>query len=347
MSAAQLCHIEKSRNTPSLRTLRRIAEALEISLAELASPPHGNETCHGDGLVDPEKHLPEMTAVGRAPVFAPAPPRGFFDEREPYSRFRYVHAPAFFPRTEQTSHSMAVKMRDYLELEERTGVPVTPSFSFVYPTAIGEGQGEVLARLVRTQCGLGLASSFDSVGFFENKGIRVIVMNLPEDWSSWSLYDDKARNAVIFLQKKMVEERRQFRVASEIAHVIRFVTNGLAPLPDSAEERRFAREFASAFLLPEEVLRETAYHLGRDSGNWTLPLLLQVKQRFGVTAEVLAYRLEAIGLVSSSLRASFVSQLRDYYKHHSPREPNPTNRHLHRHSRFSDLKLLEKESKRA
>ena len=351
MSAAQLCHIEKSRNTPSIRTLRRIAEALDVSLSELTAPePLSRETpsfpLSFQALREEHAVLNEVSS----PVLSysckeePAFHMKSLAHREASTGFLFVHDPADFPIAQRFHRTMTAKVRSYLKLEQATGVPVQPSFSFLYPAGVGEGQSETLARMVRTSCGIGPAVSFDSIAFFESKGIRVVVMDLPPEWSSWSLYDDQADNAVIFLQKKMAEEHRQFRMASEIAHVIRFATNGLSPLHDSAEERRFAREFASAFLMPEEVLRETAYRLRRNPSNWSLPLLLQVKQRYGVTAEVLAYRLESLGLLAPSLRASFLSQLREYYKSHDRQEPCPANRQLLRHSRFSDLKLLEKTS---
>ena len=37
MSAAQVCRIEKDRHAPSVRTLRRIADALGVPLADLAA----------------------------------------------------------------------------------------------------------------------------------------------------------------------------------------------------------------------------------------------------------------------------------------------------------------------
>lgn len=354
MSAAQLCHIEKSRNVPSVRTLRRIAEALGISVAELASPvASADRPVRGQAapvLDDARPSLREPPPPGpsygaSSTLHRTRLPAG---PRDPDTGFLLVRDPSVFPTEGKDRRAMAAKVRDYLALEEETGVPTTPLLAFRHPSAIAEGQGETLARLIRCENGVGHGVPFDSIAFFESKGIRVIVTDLPPSVPSCSLFDDAAGNAVVFLRKGMSEERRQFRMAAEIAHVIRFVTKGCeGPLDDSPETRRFAREFASAFLLPEEALNDAAHQLGLRPGTWTLDLLLRVKQRFGVTAEVFAYRLEATGLLTSSLRAAFVARLREYEKGHAGAEPNPLNRHLQRHSRYSDLKLLAKERHRA
>ena len=69
MEVAQLWALESDRNSPSMRTLARIAFALDISLAELLLPPPGNAaTSIAMPKANIKKHLEMVEAV---PIMRP------------------------------------------------------------------------------------------------------------------------------------------------------------------------------------------------------------------------------------------------------------------------------------
>lgn len=381
MSAAQLCHLERQRNAPSFRTLRRIAQALGISPAELVGDDSAqsvdtdetvqNESEPNDGglmarepstesvlfSVASRRHRHALHAVHAVHAFSRTFPKSVGRQSAPRGNTKGAtsippQAPSLFdslrPATEKTREAMArtlkAKMRqkvdEYDRIEQAAGVPRTPGLPLFYPAQVKADDAEGLARAVRAAGGIAQSVLFDTISFFEGKGVHVIEMSLPESVDSLAMYLPGTGSPYIFLRKEATDERQQFRMAAEMANVMRCLANSGTPVSDAPADRRFAREFAAAFLMPPEAMQEVAYRLGRTPDNWTYELLLRVKQRFGVSAEAFVYRLEALDLLRSDLRQAFVRNIRAFYDEHGYAEPNPSHRRLLRHSRFGDLREL-------
>lgn len=344
MSAAQLCHIEKERNAPSVRTLRRIADALGVPLAELAAGG-------GDAAGTDARHRPEpmpsqclLCAEESAAPFrtagGPIPPDDGDPEPDFVASLRPIGTDSLSKLPPAARAQVRRRILEYRELERRAGVPTSPSLPLDYPAEIGTEDADALARAVRRAAGIADAVLFDSIELLENKGLRVVAADLPESVDAFALWDAAARNAWIAIRKGATDERQQFRAACVLADVLRFVAEGARePVADTPWNRRFAREFAASFLMPEGAVREMCYRLGIDEESWTWELLLREKRRYAVSAEAFAYRLEDLGLLRPSLRQTFVRRARAWFDKHGS-EPEPSHRQALRHSRFSDLKLL-------
>ena len=320
MSAAQICRIEKDRHAPSVRTLRRIADALGVPLAGLAAG---------------------ADAAAAAPVAADAAPAPVEDAEDFFGSLRPVGAvsPADLPAAARARVRRLVL--EYRELERKAGGPVRPSLPLDYPAEIGTEDADALARAVRRAAGIADAVLFDSVNLLENKGLRVVPADLPEAIDAFALWDAPARNVWLVLRKDASDERQQFRAACALADTLRFVAGGArTPVADTPWNKRFAKAFAASFLMPEGSLRELCYRLGLDEDSWTWDLLLREKNRYGVSAETFALRLEALELLKPALRQRLVRRIREWKAAHGGAEPNPSARKSLRHSRFSDLKML-------
>ena len=344
MSAAQLCHIEKERNAPSVRTLRRIADALGVPLAELAADGGASEPA-----VQARAALGDVRSVAdatEARFAVSSPPRRSSGPAESADGAGFIRSLRPVGATALEGLPLAARAQvrkrilEYWELERRTGVPTRPTLPLDYPAEIGTEDADALARAVRRAAGIADAVLFDSVELLENKGLRVVAADLPEGVDAFALWDGAARNAWLMVRKGATDERQQFRAACTLADVLRFVSEGARePVRDTPWNRRFARAFAAAFLMPEGAVRETCYRLGLDEESWTWELLLREKRRYAVSAEAFAYRLEALGQLRPSLRQTFVRRARAWFEEHGT-EPEPSHRKDLRHSRFSDLKLL-------
>ena len=357
MSSAQLCHIEKDRNVPSVRTLRRIADALGLPLSELAAPDAAAMWAPG-----------HSKSAGGAPGSKPmlwekdgaAPPAGdsqfVAEAMEPYAAGEATPPPALKPDYLMSLRPVGTtsladlppkaraqvrkRILEYRELEERAGVPVRPSLPLDYPAEIGTEDADALARAVRRAAGIADAVLFDMISLLENKGLRVVAADLPDGTDAFSLWDAEAGNVWLMIRKGSTDERQQFRASCALADVLRFVAGGARePVKDTPWNRRFARTFAAAFLMPEGAVRELCYRLGLEEDSWTWELLLREKRRFAVSAEAFSYRLEALGLLKPSLRQDFVKRARAWFDERGT-EPEPTHRKELRHSRFSDLSML-------
>ena len=76
--------------------------------------------------------------------------------------------------------------------------------------------------------------------------------------------------------------------------------------------------------MPEESVRGAVARLGVGPRQWTMETLIYAKERFGVSAEAFALRLESLGLIMASLRHRLRDELHARYDSH-PRsmEPHP------------------------
>jgi Zn-dependent peptidase ImmA (M78 family) len=109
------------------------------------------------------------------------------------------------------------------------------------------------------------------------------------------------------------------------------------PYHETARSRRFAHHFAATFLQPETAVRNAVYNLNVKPDEWTLELLLRMKERFGVSAEFFVIRLKELALISRSKHDKFHSAIKDYYKANNHDEPMAKDR---RPGRSYDLAAL-------
>lgn len=358
MSQAQLCHIEKARGIPSVRTLRRIADALGVPLSELtasATPPDPeapltdaplrlerfSTACRVVSDTALKIYSEEVPKKARSVESGPAAEEGraYLASLRPAGKVSIDT----LPRT--AAAQVRRRILEYRALEERAGVPTRPSLPLDYPAEIGTDDAEALARAVRRAGGIADAVLFDSISFLEAKGLRVVMADLPEGVDAFALWDPAALNAWLAVRKGSTDERQQFRAACAFSELLRFIAAGArSPMEDSPIARGFDRSFAAAFLMPEAPLRELCYRMGIGPEKWTWPLLLREKCRFSVSAEAFAHRLESLGLMTPGVRQTLLRRLREWYAETNFSEPSPSHRQSLRHSRFSDLKMLVDES---
>ena len=343
MSAAQLCHIEKSKNTPSLPTLRRIAEALGTTISELtegaaasapAMPGCADEMSMADYAPSPAlSDCPKRTTRGKT-----ASVRDDMSLPPYISPVTQGAAADMAKLTERCKKQVVKRIFDYMAIEEKAGVPVRPSLQLSFPVEVAIDHGEILALAARRTWDIGSAVLYDSIAFLESKGIRIVPADLPDAIDAIPLWDAKDSNVWIVIRKSATDERQQFRTMMALASTIKFVTtaNGVM-IEDTPDETRFTKDFASAFLMPVSAMAELCFRLGIDDESWTWELLLREKVRFSVSAEAFLYRLEDLELIRPYLRQQLARKLREWYAQNAFSEPNPSLRQAMRHSRYSDL----------
>lgn len=123
----------------------------------------------------------------------------------------------------------------------------------------------------------------------ENSG--VIILNLPRDipkidaFSMWAKLDEE--RPIIALLSGRPMDRKRFSIAHELGHLI--LHQSIRPSLKLVENE--ANEFASAFLMPEQAIREEM------KAPITLTILAKLKLRWGVSMQALimrAYNLKII-----------------------------------------------------
>ncbi len=331
--APQVSAVENGRRQPSLRTLRRLCAALGATLEDLLRAATGREAAP-DPATAPEAVLPGLQELFLSPedaLFAPLARRGVVRT----TRADSVSAPL---PSQEAVETIERRILDYLRLETLCGAFARASVPLSLPFQQDAEGAEQLAERVRKMLGLGDSIVLDYVSVLESHGVRVLFVPLPRGLESLSFFATGSGSAVIAISESITTEKQLFRLALELAYLYLFTRNGNRPVPEAAEaNRRFAKLFAACFLLPRTAVLAAAASLGAGRGDWTLPLLLRVKRRFGTSAEAFAYRLFELGLLSDEALTGMLAAIRGHYETHQFREPGEALPPLARNGRLGDL----------
>ena len=323
MTSAQLCRIEGGKNTPSIKTLERIAKALGTTLAELM----------GDAA--PQQKMPKDSSSDSSRQYGDKNNNQPGDER--LVAIRETGDP---PEDIATIRKQVTQyVSRYIELERDLGISSATTLPIRFSYSEDERGAEILARSLRAACDVGSAPFSDLPAILESKHVRIVMVNASPNIKSRSFYDVEQHLVAIAINKSLQPERQLYRIAYELGYICIFGSMGCSPVVEHAFTHKFVRRFASAFLMPEEAINEIMTQLALGPSNWTFEMLLRLKYRFSVSAEAFAHRLEKIGALSSTLRKRFKEELRVYYEENNNREPPPAIKSLNTDSMLELLKL--------
>lgn len=129
----------------------------------------------------------------------------------------------------------------------------------------------------------------------EDKGIKVIALELPENVSGSKAFVQRPRRhdvPVIVVNQRHNGERQRFTLAHELAHlVLRF--SGLS----DAEQEKAADRFAGAFLMDQDMVRLL---LGPHRTSTSIGELAELKKLFKVSIASLVVRCAQLGIISKA-----------------------------------------------
>ena len=177
-----------------------------------------------------------------------------------------------------------------------------------------EDDGDILASDLRREWALGIDPIPDMTSLLEDRGIKVLVMSLPDRVSGLTCLVRRPRRGtrvpVIVANKRITLERRRFTLAHELAHRL---INAASPV----DHEKASNVFAGAFLVPRD-------HLVREIGEHRKALgyreLIRLKLMYGVSAATLLVRLRQVGVIDqSTLTYAFQTFARGWRKN----EPEP------------------------
>ena len=313
MLPAQLCKLESGRNDATGSTLRRLADALNVNVSELL----------GERVVVAPRILGENAAVfNRGEGCVP------------------IVLSAWSAETvEKIAKSTADFDREMRCAESKLGIAHGASLQLIYPYGADETGAALVARDMRISLGLGIAPMHDLETNLELCGVRISRVTMVNDFQSMSFYDMSCHTISIVLNSRNTRERDAYRLAYEIGAVTAFAKAGFSTIRDEGETHRYLRRFSAAFLMPEESIRREVAQYGITPVNWTFDLLVMVKERYGVSAEAFALRLEDLGLIMPSVRTQLREKLHAYYvAHPKAMEPHGKSKHGRLAGRLAILK---------
>lgn len=304
MRQGPVCNIEQGKNLPSAQVLLRLAQVLNVPVDHILQP---------GGYLRPDS-APETAA----PALLPAA--------------RY--APALPPGTESA-------IRDYLSLEDICQVPRQARLPLQLAFNTTPPGLACLANQLRTLLGIGDAVVFDHLELFENHGLRVIFMPLPQGpHASLAFYDAHNANVFIFIRDDLNPEKQIFSLVYGLARILllnKATFSRQDPFSHESKTDKAARLLAACFLMPESVVRNSVQQTGVRPDEWDLDLLLRLKHRFGVSAETFNYRLLELELITPERQSELRDTIKAHYAAHNFAEPGNSRRILSPNGRLGDL----------
>lgn len=189
------------------------------------------------------------------------------------------------------------QLDQYLQLEILLDLPTRewqPPRSA--PIAVEDPKDAELAGvIIRREWGLGIDPISDPMSLMEDRGIKVLALRLGAVDGIMGYV--KRRNGsplpVIVVSSEVWRERQWFNLAHELGHLVLTFPSSM---PENQKEKLVHR-FAGSFLMPETAVYE---EIGRRRSSLAMAEILYLKDKFGLSAQAIVYRLRELGIINQS-----------------------------------------------
>jgi transcriptional regulator with XRE-family HTH domain len=300
ITSVQLCKIENAGSKTTIGTIKRIADAMGVSLSSLFLELEQSNESLNRRILESEGDMSISRYISMRS-----------SDKESYSDIDILKR-------------IVAKENRVIECERKLGIPHDTMLPFVHSIKLDVSSAQTIARFMRATCAVGSASFSDIIELLEFRNVRFHIISLPTGIQSRSFFDVENKSLSIVLSKENTNERSIYRIAYELAWAVIFGSMGFKSVRMSSLRNLFARSFAAEFLMPEESVRFAVSQLGIRMNDWTLEMVVYLKSKFNVSAESFALRLESLGLISEHLRQKTRDELHSYYKSHpKAMEPEP------------------------
>lgn len=157
-----------------------------------------------------------------------------------------------------------------------------------------EADAEIMANKVRDIWNLGEDPIPDMTELLEERGIKVLILDLPNDFSGLTSIvrrsHGKSEVPVIVISQNVTLERRRFTLAHELAH--RLIDENSPCNPEKASDM-----FAGAFLM---VANHVRAQIGERRKSISYAEILDLKHMYRVSAAAVLMRLKQLSILSES-----------------------------------------------
>jgi Zn-dependent peptidase ImmA (M78 family)/transcriptional regulator with XRE-family HTH domain len=201
------------------------------------------------------------------------------------------------------------QLQRHLEIEGivnlRTKKWQAPSGSVFSPKTLADG--EAAATLLRKLWKLGQGPINNIAGLLEQHAIKVILLNLPSDFSGTKAFiknKNKALIPVIVANANQNSERQRFTYAHELAHLV----FSFSPRTPKASREKICDRFAGAFLVDAEYLTSA---LGGPRSALSFGELLNLKSECQVSLAAMVVRCRQAGLISLALYSQLWAEIKN------------------------------------
>ena len=289
--------------------LKRAREALGMSLRELEAAIQGQVSAQAIGKYERDEMMPSSTSLLALSKALAVSPEYLLSERPiELTGVDFRKAPHAGVKEERAVEASVLdQVERYLALEELLpGVeqhwedPDDPAFR-IARIEDAEQAADALRRLWQ----LGIDPIPSMAELLEDKGVKVIALNLPENVSGSKAFVQRPHEhdvPVIVVNQGHNGERQRFTLAHELAHlVLRFT--GLS----DAEQEKAADRFAGAFLMAKDMVLRL---LGPHRTSISIGELAELKKIFKVSIASLVVRCAQLGILAKAAYGRLWAQIK-------------------------------------
>jgi len=289
--------------------LKRAREASGHSLRELEAAIHSQVSAQAIGKYERNEMMPGSSVlIALAKALNVSQDFLLSDREIELTGVDFRKAPqAGNKETRAVQAAVLDRVERYLELEE-----LFPGADFYWTAPKNKefdihkiDDAENAANILRKLWKLGIDPIPAMAELLEEKGIKVIALNLPENISGSKAFVQRPNAQdvpVIVVNDKHSGARQRFTLAHELAHlVLRF--NGL----NDSEQEKAADCFAGAFIMTKEM---TELLLGAHRKSISLGELAELKQLFKVSIPALVVRCTQLAILPKATAGRLWDQIK-------------------------------------
>jgi Zn-dependent peptidase ImmA (M78 family) len=142
----------------------------------------------------------------------------------------------------------------------------------------------------------------------ENAGTFVTIKNFPlADCKGFTIFDHREAPIIVISKKERFDPARTFTLIHEYAHLL-IREPGLSDHNERNPVEAWCNQFAGAFLMPRDTIRQLIGAWPNEPQEWTLDEIRNWARRLKVSQQALAIRFEALGLAREGFYARIRAQ---------------------------------------
>jgi len=185
----------------------------------------------------------------------------------------------------------------YLEVEQFLNIQSDFSNPIVGLSVSTKADVEQAAIKVRTAWNLGMNALPNVIDTLENKEIKVVEIEAPEEFDGFSGWAD-GKIPLIVINKGYSVERKRLTALHELGHL-------LLNLPESIshkEKERFCFQFAGAMLIPKMTFKN---EIGEFRSQLSEPELIAMKETYGMSVQAIMARAKDLDIITEAYFIQF------------------------------------------
>lgn len=187
----------------------------------------------------------------------------------------------------------------YLELEEILGLANEfDNHLKDFETVTTYEQVNRAAELLRDKWELGKGPVFNIAELLEDKNIKVVKLDVNEDFDGLQTFVNETIPVVAYnLKKANKPDRIRFTLLHELAHLLLKFGN-----VTKHQKETLCHQFAGAMLLPEETIKA---ELGTHRNKLSTLELANIKKQYGISMQAIVMRARACGIINDHYTRQF------------------------------------------